>query len=493
MPPRSTRENVLLALAVAVPVLLVAGRLAITAADFDLWGYLAFGRLFWRQGFPYKDVFAYTPTLTPWVYHEWLTGVVYYPLLTACGMAGIQAVRYLAAAGVCLGVFATARTRRADAVTSGLFCFVAGELLVIGFAPARAQIFTYLFFAVFLWRLEAFRADGKWKRLVWLPLMMLVWANLHGGFLAGLGLIGLYAAGALQRRRGVFPLAVCALACALVTLLNPYGLDYWTYLLAAIRLPRPEVAEWASVWRALTMGGLAVNAWIFLGMAALTAFFLIKRRHRDLTDWLVLGVTAWMAMGHLRHQIFFILAFAALLPSIFADGKRLKAGPVLARLAGRFRWLPVALGGLVAALAVSLVLATPWRITAPDCDAPGAGAFSYPVGAVAWLREHHRLDGRVLAHFNWGEWLSWHDYPAVKVAMDGRYETVYPRPVHEAYFRFINAEPGWREFLEAYPPDVILLSVHDPVTAALAADPGWRLARRGRGSLLFLRRDAGGS
>ena len=43
--------------------------LSTTTADPDLWGYLAFGRLFWGQGqFPYLDVFAYVPTLKPWVY-----------------------------------------------------------------------------------------------------------------------------------------------------------------------------------------------------------------------------------------------------------------------------------------------------------------------------------------------------------------------------------------------------------------------------------------
>ncbi len=48
-------------------------------ADYDLWGYLSFGRIFWEESyFPYQDVFSYTPTKTIWVYHEWLTGVCLY-------------------------------------------------------------------------------------------------------------------------------------------------------------------------------------------------------------------------------------------------------------------------------------------------------------------------------------------------------------------------------------------------------------------------------
>ena len=74
---------------------LFIGLLSHSLVDFDLWGYLAFGRVFWENGyFPYQDVFAYTPTKPVWVYHEWLTGVILYPLLKYLGPAGIQLLRY---------------------------------------------------------------------------------------------------------------------------------------------------------------------------------------------------------------------------------------------------------------------------------------------------------------------------------------------------------------------------------------------------------------
>ena len=81
-----------------------------TIADPDLWGYLAFGRLFWGRGhFPYLDVFAYVPTLNLWVYHEWLTGVLFYPIYQIMGGAGLQVLKYffgLATVGL---VYLTAR------------------------------------------------------------------------------------------------------------------------------------------------------------------------------------------------------------------------------------------------------------------------------------------------------------------------------------------------------------------------------------------------
>ena len=64
-------------------------------ADPDLWGYMAFGRLFWEsKQFPYQDIFSYVPTLNPWIYHEWLTGVLFYPLYNHWGGAGLQLFKY---------------------------------------------------------------------------------------------------------------------------------------------------------------------------------------------------------------------------------------------------------------------------------------------------------------------------------------------------------------------------------------------------------------
>jgi hypothetical protein len=80
------RSGVFLAL-----LFFVLERLTNTTPDPDLFGYLAFGKLFWETGrFPYQDVFSYVPTLKLWVYHEWLTGVLFYPLYQSLGVPGLQ-------------------------------------------------------------------------------------------------------------------------------------------------------------------------------------------------------------------------------------------------------------------------------------------------------------------------------------------------------------------------------------------------------------------
>lgn len=67
------------------------------------------------------------------------------------------------------------------------------------------------------------------------------------------------------------------------------------------------------------------------------------------------------------------------------------------------------------------------------------------------------LSGKILTVFQWGEYLIWELYPRGLVAFDGRYETVYPPEVEDKFFKFNYARPQWRQFLEDYPTDLILL------------------------------------
>jgi len=171
--------------AVACLIIFIVYRLSTTKADPDLWGYLAFGRLFWGPGgFPYQDVFAYVPTLSPWVYHEWLTGVVFYPLYLTLGAAGLQVFKYamgLATEGV---IYLTARRRGAELFPTGLTLGFTIAAISTGYSPVRAQVFTYFFFALYLYLLESARLSGRWGRLWLLAPIQVIWCNLHGGFLA---------------------------------------------------------------------------------------------------------------------------------------------------------------------------------------------------------------------------------------------------------------------------------------------------------------------
>jgi hypothetical protein len=111
----------------------------------------------------------------------------------------------------------------------------------------------------------------------------------------------------------------------------------------------------------------------------------------------------------------------------------------------------------------------------------------YPVGAVDYL-EPRQLGKKLLVHFDWGEYCLWRLYPHCLVAIDGRYETVYPEALHKEYFDFLMGRKGWRNFLADYPPDLILIDNGSRIHGLLSGDPEWLQVYADAGCALFRRR-----
>ena len=185
-----------------------------TIANYDLWGYLSFGKIFWEKGFfPFQDVFSYTPTKTLWVYHEWLTGVILYYIFKYAGPAGIQLLQHLTVIITLSLIYATAIKKGSSPVFALITLVPAMLLISFGYLPVRAQIFTYLFFILTIYILETARISQRWKILIWLLPVQIFWCNLHGGFVAGLGIIALYALGeGLSGRKSIPFIAIFFLA-----------------------------------------------------------------------------------------------------------------------------------------------------------------------------------------------------------------------------------------------------------------------------------------
>jgi hypothetical protein len=471
--------------------------LAGLGADPDLWGYMAFGRLFWETGsFPYQDIFAYVPTLKVWVYHEWLTGVLFYPLYKAMGATGLQLLRYILALATIGLIYLTARRRGAD-FWSSLFClWILQGFLPLGYSPVRAQIFTYFFFSLSLYVLETVRLSGRWRYLSVLVAIQVPWCNLHGGFVVGLGLLAIYGLGEALARRQYWPYLAALLAATLATLINPYGLDYWRYIIRAILMPRPEITEWASVFKAWQEGQPKDSIIYFIAMASCTGLLAWWARWREISPALVLMVTLYLGLQHQRHQVFFMLAAGAYIPTlILAYSQKFLASFPLNRWRRHLgQSVPVVLAlGFILICGSKFLHRAPLGLKLPAApDQEKKWTVYYPVGAVEFIKDNH-LSGKILSEFTWGEYLLWTLHPRSQVAMDGRYETVYGDEFCQLYFDFSNGKQNWRRFLEEYPPDMIMIDSRSRICTLLEKSSEWRQVYRDDGAALFLPQDKGKS
>ncbi len=464
-------------------------------ADPDLWGYMAFGRTFLESGsFPYADVFAYTPTLNPWVYHEWLSGVVFYPLYHTWGGAGLQSLKYLLGFSTLILIFIAALRRGGSPVWILLTLILAGDCLALGYSPVRAQLFTYLFFACALLLMDTAVRTRRYAPLWLLPVMMLLWCNLHGGFVAGLGGIGLYGAGQFLAKRPWKPFLAPFFASLLIIVLNPYGFQYIQYILEAVSMPRPTIVEWLSVPQAIARDGLNGVPPSVLAMLALAIPLLLWRLYRrDVSGALLLGATAWMGFAHIRHLVLFAIVFTVTAPSAASRVWQLcveRISPFLVKIA------PYAVALFLIALFWPLPqflyrhfqnnkFFTLEPLSYQDSTMPG---FYYPIELLRYM-ERQQLFGNVLCEFTWGEYFLWRLSPQsakAKVAMDGRYETVYPPDVASGFFTFNQGKQGWTEYLHAYEHQMVAFKAGSKVDMLMRHAPDWWEVFRDQGSVLFV-------
>jgi hypothetical protein len=429
-----------------------------TIADPDLWGYLSFGRLYWETGrFPYQDVFTYLPTLNPWVYHEWLTGIIYYAIYNGIGEAGLILLRYGVSFLTLILIYLIARKRGANRVSSFILLAYTSWFLRIGNGSVlRAAVFTYLFFALTLYLLENYRWTARVRYLWMLIPLQIFWCNLHGGFPAGLGLIALYGVGEALSGRSFRHYTLIFLLSVISTLVNPYGFQYWDYIYRAIAMPRPEIIEWASIFESYETNFLSsreVFYFLFIILAPIRWIQVV--RWREITPIIILIFTLYLGITHIRHMVFFLIAAGAFLPAVaqqyFAQIKFHPLDIIFNFLKAR---AAVFSTPLLLVIMIPILFINPVSFSLKVPPLPADEHMYYPVGAIYYLHRNN-ISGNLLTEFGWGEYLIWTLNSNLRVGLDGRYETVYPDSVGKEYFDFIYGRD--ERFLDRYPHEMALL------------------------------------
>ena len=410
--------------------------------DGDLWAKLAIGSSLWNTGqLPRHDLYAFTPTLPKYIDHEWGAGVVFYALLQWFGPSSLVLLRMILAAGLLALGFLTGRRQGCDANILLLLAIPAAACILTGYIPvARSHVFTFFLFAATLCCLEELRRGARWPAAA-LPALMLVWTNLHGGFVVGLGAVFVYGAASIVARDKAALMVGTAAVCAAVTLINPYGLDFWRYLIPALLHPRLRILEWRPLpplaWD---------DFWGFRLLFVLTAIAVAAGwkgvERKNWAGLAVLAVTAGMGWRSRRHGPF--LAAAALA----------YAGPYCQSVwRQRFQLLPAA-----------VLLYTAIAFWVAIRFLPGASLYPLsPIGEDP-VREVDilalaRAEGNAATPFAWGSYVSWRLYPKVKISMDGRYETTYPESTFEINNDFYDHKGDWLRLCRQFKVDYVILDL----------------------------------
>lgn len=439
-------------LTAAVLMLLLAAA-SKTSADPDLWGHLRFGLdTLHTHALSRVDPYSFTQDV-PWINHEWLSEVQMAIAYRASGVAGLALLKGMLALGAVLLVWTA--LRGADPAARML---VAGTVIVgCGWVlqNLRPQLWSLLLLAI----LGRTLTSERWTARRWIPLLFLFWANLHGGWIVGLAVTGIWAfidVGTTRRHAVEWTIIVAASAAA--TLATPYGIDLWRFLWTTVHFTR-DIDEWRPLWT-----WPAVN-WIGWIAATAAALWFSVRPHRF--RWPALAVAIVLAVASLRVSrltALFVMTTVVCFAPVIRDRWRARA-PMAIGIANVRR-----AGAMAALVCAAAALLVGWQTL--SCLTV-SGAWVAPANGAAALRTAQ--PGRLVTFFDWGEYAIWHLGPRLRVSMDGRRETVYSDRRLDEHDAIVNGTTEGLAALAAWQAEYVWLPARSRATRVWLADHGYRI------------------
>jgi hypothetical protein len=449
---------------------MVACVLGTVYVDADLWGHLRFGLDMLRdRSLPSVDPYSFTQDV-PWINHEWLSELQMGIAYTLGGVPGLFVLRTLIF-GVACALLAL-HLRTVPFLPSVAIVFVTMWAASPIARMLRPQLWTYAAVAIVASLLSAEKPS---RRLLWLPVVFLLWVNLHGGWMVGGLLLVIWALVRVRGQRWRRYVIAVSLLSAAATLVNPYGLDMWLFLLRTVRIGRD-----AQEWQPLTAAPL--SDWWPWAVTALTPVAFLLARHR------IGGHRLWTfaALGLLSFRVVRLVPMFVLVTAIYIV-------PTASVALGRIGWLardPVAPSRAAASLLAVPIVVVGWLylpVTAPTCM-PVTGDWK-PEPIIARSLQLARPGGKLVTEFGWGEYAIWHFGPRLLVSMDGRRETIYSNVTLSHSDRVLEADPEGLQWLARAKPEYVwAMSARGPLRSWLL-DHGYRTDVTTQNAWLAVRSD----
>ncbi|HWB84074.1 MAG TPA: hypothetical protein VG675_08040 [Bryobacteraceae bacterium] len=456
---------------------------------------------------PAHDIFSFSRAGDVWYAWEWLWDVLFAWLYMHGGLAIVVLASMLVISFTYTLLFRLVR-RRASSIVAIIFMMLAAVSSSIHWL-ARPHLFTLLFLVLFYGALENVRAGrtrmfGRVPYLWVLPFATILWTNLHGGFFAGILLVGTYGVGELLRAvfaaeseerrtaaRCAWHYVCCAAGCLAASLVNPY--TYHLHVHVVDYLADPYQGQHIVEFFSLSFHHpMAIFFEAVIVAATMASFWYISKR--QFIEPLVMLMWMHAALVSARNIPIFTLLAAPMAAGAVEEW--LKLLPQLqiaawARSAAKsFRQVAAELDEIdvvrrwhvVSACAVVLVGSILFAPAPPRKFRSDYDPKSYPAAALAVLdRDPH---SRIFTSDEWGDYLIYRLYPQTKVFVDGRSD-FYGRDFEEKYLAVMNVKYNWEKTLDGFGIDTILLPTDAPLAGALKESSRWRLIYDDGISLVF--------
>jgi len=438
---------------------------------------------------PRVDSFSSVVQGKPWFAWEWLYDVIVGFLDFACGLNGPVWFTAIVIAGVFAGMFRLVLNRGADLFAALIFVLLAMSASTIHFL-VRPHVLSWLFTLVWFWILDSTEQDSLWgrhlrDRKLWiLPVVMLVWVNMHGGFLLGFALLSIYWLGALwtwwrtnesrleeslqkiAAGKRIRDLTLIGIASACTSLLNPYGwkLHAHIYRYLSNRFLMDHIDEFQSP----NFHGVAQRCFLFL-LLSVVGVLVVRGRDLRMSQGLTILLAVYAGLYASRNipvaSILFTMIAAPLFPGIRSfRGFTGRMAKVESGLRGH-------LWPLLAVVLTGILAANDGQVGPKRLMNAHFAPNRMPVGAVLFMQDRH-TKCPILSPDYWGGYLIYRLYPHNSVVVDDRHD-LYGERFLRSYLTMMHVEPGWEDFLRSH-GDCVLLPRKSALAAIVGKTPEWQ-------------------
>jgi hypothetical protein len=475
------------------------------------------------RAIPHVDPFSSTMAGYPWFAWEWL-----YDVLVGWldGRAGLNGVVFFTAAIIALVFSWTFRLLLGwgtNFLVALVLVLLAASAAMIHFF-ARPHVVSWLFTLLCFWILESCEREAydspsaARRHLPWLlPPLMLIWVNVHGGFLVGFVLLGIYwlgAAGqwftlkearledALQKIRAgkrARDLAIVGVLSAVATLANPYG---WRLHVHIYRyLSNHFLMDHIDEFQSPNFHGVAQKCFAVLLLLALISLAARKHEasHIRLSAALVVLFSVYAGLYASRNiPLSALLLILVIGPWLSGAAHNLAAALAKLRVVFRsqdpssphllHRMQKIELSLRTHLWPIALIVLTGWiafhggKLGATPLMRAHFDPKRFPVSAVDYLERHNALmmhatwtvkPSPVFTPDYWGGYLIYRLYPQTKVAIDDRHD-FYGEEFLVSYLKMLHVEPGWEDFLKQHEARMIVVPRDSALANILLETPRWQ-------------------
>jgi len=324
----------------------------------------------------------------------------------------------------------------------------------------RPHIFTFLF--VTIWTHQLGNRSSKW----WLfPIIMLIWANTHGAFIAGFAIWFAFFAGWVwdfilknETKSTGIKLGIIGISSLLATLINPVGWRLWDTSVGYFgsRFLVDRTIEYQSPNFHIS------NTWPFLIM--LIVFFLahgLKGKLRMHETFLLVGWSV-LSLYNARNIPIFAIVTAPYLGQLIQEN--IKEIQIINQIEQNLVKIESGLKGYVFNY-VAIILITMIALKNPSNK---FNPYAFPVDATNWL-ETNPQDGKMYNFFTWGGYLLYRLWPEQQVFIDGQTD-FYGEALSIEYVQVESLQPGWENVLAKYNVSWVITQSGQPLEGALLAN-----------------------